>query len=556
MNLENIETKEPLIKKFFSWLFDDEKIINKDVTLEKEIDFSLAPYYMDANIYYPKQIANFFNTTAMQRLGRISQLDLAIDEFPNLYHNRLQHSKGVYYRKLEELLHNFENPSWRKYIEDNNMKLYILAELIKVAGHDIGHLPLSHAFEQIIFSCRGPHETLGKRILLEDLEIQSLLTSISTDLPHVLEELYEKPILNFNTHDESNYDVDRFDYIVRDNLYAGIPVYLPYLHYETIPITIDNLGIPKTNIDGSISPCADSSSTIDVYDYSSLHHIEHFLEIREAGYKNIYFSSNTHVREHSIDALLKAFISSDSQSGKELRDFVTFLQSCDINTIDLNQFLEWDDLKFYSQILDIAEKHENIDIRLLAAMTIPSLKAFLTMIYSHLNMYNKGQIYSKEDKEFIKKIKTIIQGKNSLSENLKNKNFAMDNTLIFPHDKPLPIDYKKYLDNGLINSSNFKIRAYNPQEPIYIKGANGKIYELSHHPDRKCDWDIRTDSVQTIYSYIPFLRLNGVPEEEIQEILTFCKTNNTFKNSNNTNSSINMQPLEVGHNIEDCFLEL
>lgn len=89
MNLENLETKEPLIKDFFTWLFDDERIINQDVSLEKEMDLTLAHDYIDANIYYPKQISDFFSTKAMKRLGRISQLDLVIDQYPNTYHNRL-----------------------------------------------------------------------------------------------------------------------------------------------------------------------------------------------------------------------------------------------------------------------------------------------------------------------------------------------------------------------------------------------------------------------------------------------------------------------------------
>ena len=37
----------------------------------------------------------FFETKAMKRLGRISQLGLAINNFPNLYHSRLEHSNGV-----------------------------------------------------------------------------------------------------------------------------------------------------------------------------------------------------------------------------------------------------------------------------------------------------------------------------------------------------------------------------------------------------------------------------------------------------------------------------
>ena len=99
MNLESLENKEPLIRDFFTWIFDDYRIINKDVILEKEIDLALVPYYKDAHIYYPKQFSIFFNSKPMKRLARISQLDLVIDAFPNAYHTRLEHSKGVYYRK-------------------------------------------------------------------------------------------------------------------------------------------------------------------------------------------------------------------------------------------------------------------------------------------------------------------------------------------------------------------------------------------------------------------------------------------------------------------------
>ena len=107
INLEDINTKENLIQDFYRWLFDNNNVVDKSVILEKEVDFSLAPYYTDPYIYYPKQIANFFNTKAMQRLGRVSQLALANDIYPNIYHSRLEHSKGVYNRKFEEFLYHF-----------------------------------------------------------------------------------------------------------------------------------------------------------------------------------------------------------------------------------------------------------------------------------------------------------------------------------------------------------------------------------------------------------------------------------------------------------------
>lgn len=556
MNLENLETKEPLIKEFFTWLFDDSRIIDKNVILYKEIDPALVPYCKDAHIYYPKPIADFFNTKSMKRLGRISQLDLVVDEFPNAYHNRLEHSKGVYYRKLEEMLHNFQNPLWKKDIENRGMKLYLIAELFKMAGHDIGQFPLSHAFEQVIYLYHGPHEVFGERIMLEVSEIQSILASISPALPQALKDLYCKPILNFRQHDESNYDVDRFDYILRDNLYAGTPVIIPYLHYETIPVYINNSGLPETNVDGSIVTCDESNSAIDVYSYSSLRDIEHFLEIRENGYKNMYFSRKAHVRENSINTLFKAFLNSNSQSGKDLRKFINTLRSCDINDVDLSLFLEWDDIKFYLEILDIAENHEDPNIRLLAAMTIPNMKNFLTMLHYQLNLHDKGQNYSEHDKQFLQKIKSLITGQDILSQNLRTPSFAMDNTLIFPQDKPLPTSYSIFLNDGLIHSSNVKVKAYNPKEPIYIRSANGKIYDLSHHPDRKCDWDTRISYINNVYAYVPFLRLNGVSDEQIGEMRDLCNSVPSPIDSRPRCCSIYMKPSPIGKYVEYDFLEL
>lgn len=556
MNLENLENKEQIIKEFFDWLFDDNRITNKKVILESEPDFTLAPYYMDSNIYYPKQIADFFNTQPMQRLGKISQLDLAIDESPNLYHNRLEHCKGTYYRKLEEMIYNFEKQEWKEYIENNNMKLYLLAELIKVAGHDIGHLPLSHALERIIFLRRGPHEIIGQRIMLENPEIQSVLSSISPELPHALKDLYENNILNFNQHDESNYDVDRLDYLSRDSLYAGNPIYIPNLKYNTIPVEITNKKVPKKNIDNSISTDINSDYKIDVYDYSSLSQIEKFLEMREKSYKNIYTSPNTHIRESSINALFNAFLSTESQSGINLKKFIKALQASDINSMNLSDFLQWDDLKFYSEILDIAENNEDPNIRLLATMAIPNMNAFLTMIYSHLNIYDKDHVYSEEEKKFLVKIKKIVKGNTSLSINLTNPNFASENTLVYKQSEPFAKQYSEYIKQGFINSSSIKIRAYNITEPIYIKDKTGKVYELSEHPDRCCNWSERISYINTMYSYIPFLKFNGITDTEICKLYKFKDEGFYEKTNTDLKSFVNMQPLKVENKIEDCFIEI
>ena len=315
MFIQNVENKEPIIKEFYTWLFDDSRIINKNVNLQKEIDLSLTPFYSDSNIYYPKQIADFFETKAMKRLGRISQLALAVNDYTNAYHNRLEHSKGTYNRKLEEFLNEYTNPEWKKYIEDNNLKLNLFACLIKMAGHDIGHFPLSHVFEESIYNKHDAHEVIGKKIILEDEEIQQLLSSISPFLNDVIKELFEKDAFNLSFHDEGNFDVDRLDYISRDSLYIGVPFNSKSLLYKKVAIKTDLSGKPILEEDFSLSKENNGHNFIDVYDYSSLEYIETFLHTRFNNYKKIYMSKKTKIAESAIKAFMDIFTSEKQTYG-------------------------------------------------------------------------------------------------------------------------------------------------------------------------------------------------------------------------------------------------
>lgn len=338
INLEDIDTKENLIQDFYRWLFDNNNVVDKSVILEKEVDISLAPYYTDPYIYYPKQIANFFNTKAMQRLGRVSQLALANDIYPNIYHSRLEHSKGVYNRKLEEFLYHFQDSNWRKYIDENNLKLYLLADLIKMAGHDIGHLPLSHLMEKEILSYRGAHEDLGKRIMLEDSEIQNVLLKISPKLPDTLNNLYNKHIMNFKEHDESSFDVDRCDYVSRDYLYFGLPIHLPYSHYESISVELDSNGKPLENNDGSVKTSGYSKHKIDVYDEKQLFVIEKLLEKRLEGYRLIYSDPLVFAHEKTINAFFNAFKSKSKYFDSDLKTLISDFKDKSIDKIDLDNY--------------------------------------------------------------------------------------------------------------------------------------------------------------------------------------------------------------------------
>lgn len=547
MKLEDMNSKKEAFQDFFEWLYDDNRIENNSVKLHSEIDLSLAHTYSDANIYYPTQFEDFFETKAMSRLGRISQLGLAVTHFPNLYHNRLEHSKGVLNKKIEELFYNYQNPSWKKYIEENNLKLHLIAELIKMAGHDIGHPPLSHAMEEQIFGSRGVHEEIGNRIMLENKDIQNVLLSISPELPSILAELYEKDFLNFKNHDESSYDVDRMDYLSRDSLYLGYNLNLPTQNYESICVETDENNIPICNSDNSIKTNNLGKTYIDVYDFSSLPEIEKALLLREDRYKDVYMSKYVHSAERCISRFLEAFLSSPSEYvGSDFKEFLTYLKSTEVEDIDLDKFIEFDEIQLYSKLLNIAEKHENTNIQLLATMIIPNMDAFLNLLYSHLKVYSDKKDFTESDKEFLKRIKQLIKSDSTLACSLKDKDFLDKNTLVFPEDVEFPYD------EALLTDRKIKIKSYKKSEPIYIKDNTGKIFELSNHPNRNYDWANKESYLHLRFAHIPYLRYKGLSEEEIEHLKSISKTNDTPK----LGPDVNMSPLSLGHSMEDVFLEL
>ena len=554
MEIQKLSQKEPQIEEFYKWLFEDERIIDKSVILENEVDLSLVHSYSDARIYYPRQISRFFETSAMKRLGRISQLASVIVEHPNANHNRLEHCKGAYNRKLEEFLYDFQNPNWRKYIEENHLKLYVFGDLIKIAGHDIRHFPLSHAFESSVFQKYGIHEIVGEKILLEDKELLELYNSISPALPEVMKKLLRTNIFNFSNHDEGNYDVDRLDYLSRDGMYLKSPQNFRTYPYHLTQVASNPDGTPKLNEDGSIIESSEGTILIDVYDYKYLRDLENFLRIRYKSYKNIYVSEQNYITELANQAFLEALLSNYSPFGYELQKYIHYLKSIDIRDIDIEEFKKWDDISYYSQIIEVAQNHADENVQALATISLPPLKSFLTLLYCHLKLYEDKSI-SQNDLELIKKIKNIIKGNDTFSKNMKNPNFRYDNTINLSH-----IPTSTYtLDTNLIHAYSYTLKGYSKKAPLYIRDKHGKAYELCNHPERSLDWSELSEIIHSEYAYIPYLRFNHFSEDEIQKFINLQKKyfpqSFTPPKKDNT-PKISMKTSLIGHRVEDCFAEL
>jgi uncharacterized protein len=181
------------------------------------------------DILVPSSHATIIDTKEFQRLRSIQQLSTCEYVFPAATHNRFSHSLGAYYlaKKMTISLEEVQPGTMSK--ED--------AELVHLAAllHDIGHPPYSHLLETPeVFATYHSHEHWGRLLLeSEDTEIGMALRSVigerrlnrlfalmdgqnecdGVSIPPFMKEIVS-----------SQLDVDRMDYLVRDQANTGAQI--------------------------------------------------------------------------------------------------------------------------------------------------------------------------------------------------------------------------------------------------------------------------------------------------------------------------------------------
>lgn len=156
-------------------------------------------------------------TYEFQRLRNIKQMGVTYFIHPNASVNRFEHSLGV----------SFLAGEWLKILKEKNPDIINerLIELYKVAGliHDIGHGPFSHVFDKYVFYHDSPmriHENRSIAIFRKMVKKYKLeLSKDEIDFiallvyPQRKEKEWKFNIIS------SDVDVDRFDYVIRDQKY-------------------------------------------------------------------------------------------------------------------------------------------------------------------------------------------------------------------------------------------------------------------------------------------------------------------------------------------------
>ena len=181
------------------------------------------------DILVPARISRLIDTMEFQRLRNIQQLATCHYVFPAATHNRFSHSLGAYH--LAKTLCDHLAEVQPGIISEDDAELVSIGALL----HDIGHPPFSHLLESDkVFATFHSHEDWGKMIL------ESPDTEIGIAIREVLGEertgrlfaLYSgksefngEPIAPFLKEIiSSQLDVDRMDYMIRDQANTGAQI--------------------------------------------------------------------------------------------------------------------------------------------------------------------------------------------------------------------------------------------------------------------------------------------------------------------------------------------
>jgi len=225
-----------------------------------------------------KLIWDLINSAEFQRLRRIRQLGTTFLTFHGAEHSRFSHSLGVYEitRRIISQFERHNYPDWPK--EER------IVALCAALLHDIGHAPFSHSIEEIF---ETDHEEWTVKILLEQSEINSILSDYSRDLPQkvadVIRKTYSQTIVVSLI--SSQLDADRMDYLLRDAYFTGTD----YGNFD---------------LERILRVLRPYQGTIVVKE-SGMHAIEHYLMSRYQMYWQVYFHPVTRSSEIILRQIFK-----------------------------------------------------------------------------------------------------------------------------------------------------------------------------------------------------------------------------------------------------------
>lgn len=484
-------TKQEQVE-LFKWLFGE------DVKIKEEPDVSLAPYYEDINIYYTEEIEQLFQTKAMKRLGKIMQLGSSMYRKSNVYHTRLEHSKGAYRNCVQFLVMQYRKPEWKKYIEDNRLKGYLVEKMKFMCVHDVGHFMLSHATEELVGDQNCNHEDIGQKILQEDEEIKNAFEKIKAKE----EDSNIEGDGSLELFCEGNIDFDRMDFSLRDRLHVG---------EKAVEDTILNLDAMC-----DLKWVEEEKAYRYVYRPEALPYIEKFLTARDYMYQTEYTS-----KRRKIDDELSVKLVDRIKNG-EIQRYLSHIVGKSLEEISVQDYLKINDIIFLNELIKSKKDLEQDEI---LRYVVPDNQTVLKIAISLLDPKNTDvSTYSEEEKDFLRNLRSVLSQEEKFpKENMED----IIPSVQLEEDKREEILKKiqealgqKGAIQGIYPYKRI-YRKYKKEEPIYIQEEDGEIVTLDQYS--KLQIDLSTKYGYGIFGILPELKEQGYEAEKIEQIKDIIK---------------------------------
>lgn len=201
-------------------------------------------------IYLDQEEKSLVDHPIFQRLRSIQQLGFSEQAFPSGTGNRFSHSLGVCHLAgvaFDSIFNKTKSLSLNESKKQDFKKALRISALL----HDIGHGPLSHSSETLMpplktlglkkflntnFERQARHEDYSVKFIMEDEGLYKTIKQTNTEPSVVAQLLHEEfsgnesffieggldflPLLRQIIN--SDFDVDRMDYLQRDSLYCGV----------------------------------------------------------------------------------------------------------------------------------------------------------------------------------------------------------------------------------------------------------------------------------------------------------------------------------------------
>lgn len=185
------------------------------------IDPVHGPIRFNVNLPEDRLAWKIIHSPEFRRLNYITQQDFRFLELPSATHTRYAHSIGTYHiaRKLLKII----KDSLPQAPYTHRAKTAAIAALV----HDVGHGPLSHAFEDILqaIGIEKRHEQWTREILSDQTALgQIIIEEQGIDFLEEVNSFFmdDVPEDIFTSIISSQFDADRLDYIKRDIYMSGL----------------------------------------------------------------------------------------------------------------------------------------------------------------------------------------------------------------------------------------------------------------------------------------------------------------------------------------------